>query len=189
MQVTSSSSTGYSREESEENGYQEEMDALAPRWSPRIVYIRADVTHLASPLIPFAVFKDNPLLSFHAAREARQPLARLENVAEMVASLWNQPFTALPDAQRYFLVAWSAVPRVSPRVMPLAELAFGIATPGPNYKRWITTCATSYQEAPVAWCIEIDMLGEQQDVIEIVLTEENMQRLLPSQAAQNAKVA
>ena len=192
MQVTSSSSTGYSREEREEreeNGYQEETDALAPRWSPRIVYIRADVTHLASPLIPFAVFKNNPLLSFHAAREARWPSARLENAAEMVASLWNQPFTALPDAQRYFLVAWSAVPRISPRVIPLAELAFGIATPGPNYKRWITTCTASYQEEPVAWCIEIDMLGEQQDVIEIVLTEENMQRLLPSQAAQNAKVA
>jgi hypothetical protein len=186
MQVTSSSSTGYSREE---NSYQEEMDTLAPRWSPRIVYIRADITHLASPLIPFAVFKDNPLSGFHTAREARQPFTRLENVAEMVTSLWHQPFTALPDEQRYFLVAWSAVPRISPRVVPLAELAFGIATPGPNYKRWITTCVASYQQEPVAWCIEIDMLGEQQDVIEIVLTEENMQRLLPSQARQNTRVA
>ncbi len=186
MQVTSSSSTGYRREE---NGYQRDMDALAPRWSPRIVYIRADVTHLASPLLPFAVFKDNPLLSFHGARDARRPFARLENAAEMVASLWNQPFTALTEAQRYFLVAWSAVPRISPRVLPLAELAFGIATPGSYYKRWITTCAVIYQGEPVAWCIEIDMLGEQEDVIEIVLTEENMQRLLPSQAGRNDRVA
>ena len=69
MQVTSSSLTGYSREE---NGYQGVMDAPAPRWSPRIIYIRAGVMQLASPLIPFAVFKDNPLLSFHAAREARR---------------------------------------------------------------------------------------------------------------------
>jgi hypothetical protein len=186
MQITSSSSPGSRREE---NGYQGEMDALTPHWSPRIVYIRADVTHLASPLIPFAVFKDTPLVSFHAAREARWPFARAENAAEMVASLWNQPFTALTEAQRYFLVAWSAAPRISPRVVPLAELAFGIATPGPYYKRWITTCAVIYQKEPVAWCIEIDMLGEQQEVIEIVLTRENLQRLLPSQAGQNARVA
>lgn len=187
MQITSSSSTGYSREE---NGYQGEMDALAaPCWSPRIVYIRADVTHLASPLIPFAIFKDNPLLSFHAAREMSRPFARLENAAEVVASLWNQPFTALTEAQHYFLVAWSAVPRISPRVVPLAELAFGIATPGPYYKRWMTTCAVSYQGEPVAWCIEIDMLGKQEDVIEIVLTGENMQRLSPAQAGRNVRVA
>jgi hypothetical protein len=186
MQVTSSSLTGYSREE---NGYQGVMDAPAPRWSPRIIYIRAGVTQLASPLIPFAVFKDNPLLSFHAAREARRPFARLENAAEVVTSLWHQPFTALTEAQRYFLVAWSAMPRISPRIVPLAELAFGIATPGPYYKRWITTCAACYQGEPVAWCIEIDMLGEQEDIIEIVLTEGNMQRLLPSQAGRNVRVA
>jgi hypothetical protein len=186
MQVTSSSWAGYNREE---NDYQGEMEARAPRWSPRIIYIRADVTHLASLLIPFAVLKDNPSLSFHAAREARRPFSRLENATEVVTSLWNQPFTALTEAQRYFLVAWSARPRISPRVVPLAELAFGIATPGPYYKRWITTCTVSYQGEPVAWCIEIDMLGEQQDVIEIVLTRENMQRLLPSQSGQNVRVA
>ncbi len=186
MQVTSSFTTGYSREENDNQG---EMDALAPRWSPRIVYIRADITHLASHLIPFAVFKDNPLLSFHAAREARRPYARLENAAEVVKSLWNQPFTALAEAQRYFLVAWSAVPRISPRVVPLAELAFGIATPGPYYKRWITTCAVNYQGEPVAWCIEIDMLSEQEEVIEIVLSEGNMRRLLPAQAGRDVRVA
>lgn len=184
MQVTSSSSAGHSREE---NGYQGETDA--PRWSPRIVYIRADITHLASPRIPFAVFKDNPVLRFHAANEARRPFAHIENAAEIVVSLWNQPFTALTEAQHYFLVAWSAIPRISPRIVPLAELAFGIATPGPYYKRWITTSAVIYHEQPVAWCIEINMLGEQQNVIEIALTEENMQRLLPSQAGQNARVA
>lgn len=177
MQATSSSSTEYNEEA---GGNQGEMDALAPRWSPRIVYIRADVTHLASPLISFAVFKDDPLLSFHAARETRRPYDHLESAAEVVESLWNQPFAALTEAQRYFLVAWSAVPRVSPRVVSLAEMAFGIATPGPYYKRWITTSAVSYQGEPVAWCIEIDMLGEQEEVIEIVLNEGNMRRLFPS---------
>jgi hypothetical protein len=177
MQATSSSSTGY---HGETDGNQGKMGALAPRWSPRIVYMRADVRHLASPLILFAVFKDNPLLNFHAAGETRQPYDRLENAAEVVESLWNQPFTALTEAQRYFLVAWSTVPRISARVAPLAELAFGIATPGPYYKRWITTCAVSYRGEPVAWCIEIDMLGEQEEIIEIVLSEGNMRRLFPS---------
>lgn len=181
MHITSSSSTGYSREE---NGYQEEKNALAPRWSPRIVYIHTDVTHLASPLIAFAVFKDNPLLSFHAAHETRR-----ENTAEEVELLWNRSFSALTQAQHYFLVAWSAVPRISPRVVSLAELAFGIATPGPYYKRWLTTCAVNYQGEPVAWCIEVDMLGEQEEVIEIVLSEGNMRRLLPTQTGRNVRVA
>jgi hypothetical protein len=177
MQTTSSLSTEYSKEQ---NGNQEKMSALAPRWSPRIIYMRADVKHLASPFIPFAVFKENPLSSFRAAGETRLPDARLEKAAEVVESLWNQPFIALAEAQRYFLVAWSAVPRISVRVAPLAELALGIATPGPYYKRWITTCAVSYRGEPVAWCIEIDMLGEQEEVIEIVLSEGNMRHLLPS---------
>lgn len=179
MQATSSSMTEYSREA---NHAQQGKEALAPLWSPRIVYIRADITHLASPLIPFAVFKDNPLLSFHAAREAHRPFARLENAAGVMESLWNQPFSALKDTQRYFLMAWSAVPRLSSRLTPLAELTFGIATPGPYYKRWLTSRAVRYHGEPVAWCIEIDMLGEQEKVIEIVLTARNMQRLLPAQA-------
>ncbi|HEU0000345.1 MAG TPA: hypothetical protein VFQ36_05575 [Ktedonobacteraceae bacterium] len=178
MQVTSSSATEYS---GEANDAQQGKDALAPLWSPRIVYIRADITHLASPLIPFAVFKDNPLLSFHAARETHRPFAQLENAAEVVELLWNQPFSALTDTQRYFLVAWSAVPRHSSRLTPLAELTFGIATPGPYYKRWLTSRAVRYHGEPVAWRIEIDMLGEQEKVIEIVLTARNMQRLLPAQ--------
>ena len=177
MQVTSSSSTGYCEEQ---NGNHSEMNGLAPRWSPRIVYMRAEIGHLASPLIPFAVFKDNPLLSFHAAQETRLRDAGQEHAPEEVESLWNQPFSALTQAQHYFLVAWSAVPRISPRVVSLAELAFGIATPGPYYKRWITTHAMSNQGEPVAWCIEVDMLGEQEEVIEIVLSEGNMRRLIPS---------
>jgi hypothetical protein len=177
MQATSS--TEHRREEHEA---QQEMGALALRWSPRIVYIRAAITHLASPLIPFAVFKENPLLNFRAFRDARHLYAKPENAAETVEAIWNQPFAALTEAQRYFLIAWSAVSRVSSRIAPLAELAFGIATPGPYYKRWITTCAVDYEGVPVAWCIEVDMLGEQDKSIEIALTGENMQRLLPTQA-------
>jgi hypothetical protein len=156
------------------------MNALAPRWSPRIVYMRAEVGHLASPLIPFAVFKDNPLLSFHAAQETRLRYAVQQDAAQEVESLWNRQFQALTQAQHYFLVAWSAVPRISPRIVTLAELAFGIATPGPYYKRWITTHAVSFQGEQVAWCIEIDMLGDQEEVVEIVLSEGNMRRLFPS---------
>ncbi len=175
--------------EREDHDAQQEMHTRELRWSPRIVYIRAAVTYLASPLVPFAVFKDNPLLNFHAARESQRLYARPENAAEVVETLWNQPFAALTDAQRYFLIAWSAAPRVSPRVPPLAELAFGIATPGPYFKRWIATRAMSFQGEPVAWCIEVNMLGEQEEIIEILLTEENMQRLLPGQAERNNRVA
>ena len=182
MQTTSSLSIGDNREAGDNRG---ETDVLEPRWSPRIVYMRTDVKSLASLLIPFAVFKENPLLPFQAAI----PNASIEHATEAVQSLWNQPFAGLAEAQRYFLVAWSAVPGVSARVVPVAELAFGIATPGPYYKRWITTCAARYSGEPVAWCIEVDMQGEQEEVIEIVLSEGNMRRLLPSQIAGSVKVA
>ena len=172
MQTTSSSSTGYNWEADSNQG---DIKALAPLWSPRIIYMRADVEHLASPLIPFALFKYNPLPGFHATQETR-----LENAAEGIELLWNRPFGALTEAQHYFLVAWSAIPRISQRVVSVAELAFGIASPGPYYKRWITTRAVSYLGEPVAWCIEIDMLGEQEEIIEIVLNEGNMRHLSPS---------
>src|SRR5260370_17922175 len=114
------------------------MVAGGRRWCSRIVYIRGALTHLASPLVPFAVFKDNPLLNFHAARESQRLYARPENAAEVVETLWNQPFAALTDAQRYFLIAWTAVPRVSPRVAPLAQLPFTIATPRPHFNTSFT---------------------------------------------------
>ncbi len=172
MQTASSSSIGYNQETSDNQG---DIHALTPHWAPRIVYMRADARCLASPVIPFAIFKHNPLPGFHAAQETR-----LENTLEEVESLWNRPFDALTKAQQYFLAAWSAVPHISSRVVAAAELAFGIATPGPYYKRWITTRAVSYREELVAWCIEIDMLGEQEEVIEIILSKGNMRHLFPS---------
>lgn len=172
MQTTSSSLHGYNWETDGNSG---DINTLAPHWSPRIVYMRADVRHLASPLIPFAVFKNNPLLSFYATQETRR-----ENASEEIELLWNRPFEGLTEAQHYFLIAWSAVPRISSRVVSTAELAFGIASPGPYYKRWITTYAVNYQGEPVAWCIEVDMLGEQEEVIEIILNEGNMRHLFPS---------
>ena len=181
MQTTSSSPTGDNREA---DSNQRDIHALSPHWSPRIVYMRADVEHLASPLIPFAVLKHNPLPGYLAAQETR-----LENTSEEIELSWNRPFVALAEQQQYFLLAWSAVPRTSPRVVAAAELAFGIATPGPYYKRWITTRAVSYQGKPVVWCIEVDMLGEQEEVIEIVLNEGNMRHLLPSPILHHATSA
>lgn len=172
MSTISSSLAGYTWEAGDNQG---ESHALAPHWSPRIVYIRADITGLASPLIPFAVFKNNPLPGFHAAQQARPGSA-----PEEIELLWNRPFETLVQGQEYFLVAWSALPRISARVVAAAELALGIATPGPYYKRWITTRAVSYKGEPVAWCIEVDMLGEQEEVIEIILNEGNMRHLSPS---------
>lgn len=173
----------------EENDTQRENDEYVQPWSPRIVYMRAAIEQLASPLIPFAVLKDDPLLSFYAGREARRQDLQAENAAEVVEEIWNAPFAELTSAQQYFLVAWSAVPGVSPRVATLAELAIGIATPGPYYKRWIATRAIDYQGEPVAWCVEINMLGTQEEIIEIVLAEESMLRLLPLKAERTNRVA
>lgn len=159
-----------------------------PRWSPRVVFMQAGVKHLDAPLLPFAVLKDDPCLNFYAQREARRLYTSVEHAAEIAEELWNQPFNTLAQTQRYFLIAWGAVPHASPHIAPVAELVFGIATPGPYYKRWITTSAVSYQGEPVAWCIEINMLGAQNNSIEIALTEENMLRLLPGKTGRNIRV-
>ncbi len=162
---------------------------VEPHWSPRIFCLRATIKNLDAPLLPFAVLKDDPLLNFYAQREARRLYTPVEHAAKIAEELWNQPFSTLAETQRYFLIAWSSAPRASANIAPVAELVFGIATPGPYYKRWITTSAVSYQGEPVAWCIEINMLGAQNDSIAIELTEENMLRLLPGKAGRNITVA
>ena len=55
------------------------------------------------------------------------------------------------------MVAWSALSGASPRIAPMVGLTCGIATPGPSFKRWITTGALESGAELVAWCEEIDM--------------------------------
>ena len=145
------------------------------------MYMRTTMTDLDSPLIPFAVLKHDPLPGFYSRRESLQ--YQQEDDSETMRELWNEPLKALPCEQRFFLLAWSALSNSSPRVAPVAGLSFGIATPGPQYKRWITTCAVEYRGELVAWSEMVDMSGEQEEVIEALFTEELMIRLRPGRAA------
>jgi hypothetical protein len=161
-----------------------------PLWSPRIVYIRAAITHLDSYSIPFVVLKYDPRPGAAFERESRRLYTGQAHKAHAIREWWDAPLRALPPAQHYFLIAWSAVPGASPRVAPQAGLSFGIATPGPSNKRWITTGALGYRGELVAWCEEIDMSGAQEEIIEVEFSEERMIRLLPGHAAGQApKVA
>lgn len=162
----------------------------APEWSPRIVYIHATVTDLASPHIPFVVLKHDPLPRLSFDSETRRLSYTQEQTLEAVRESWDAPASELPHEQRYFLMAWSAYPPSSPLTAAISGLTFGIATPGPHFKRWIMTRAIERQGELVAWCQEIDMRGIQQEIIEVHFTEGNMLRLVPGEDAErNSKVA
>ncbi len=135
-------------------------------WLPHIVHIRADITGLDDATIHFALLKSNPLVNFQLL------LAQDCSVTEA----WLAPFGALRIDQIFFLYAWSSIPGASPRVARLSGLSLGIATPGDDGKRWLTTFPMPRQGKLVAWCVEIDMRYEsgKMDAMEIVLSEGNM---------------
>ncbi|MEO8971303.1 MAG: hypothetical protein ABI406_06860 [Ktedonobacteraceae bacterium] len=137
-----------------------------PLWLSRIVHIRADITGLDDATINFALLKSNPLASFQLL------LAQDCSISEA----WLAPFCALRIDQIFFLYAWSSARHASPRVARLSGLSLGIATPGDDCKRWLTTFPMSRQGKLVAWCVEIDMrrAGENVEAVEIVLDEGNM---------------
>lgn len=159
-----------------------------PLWSPRIVHIRTAITRLDQPVVPFAVLKYDPRIGMSFEQASRRIYSG--HTIDDIQAWWNAPLRALSSERRYFLLAWSAIEGAPPRVAQAASLTFGIATPGPSYKRWITTSALEYRGELVAWCEEIDMTGVQEDIIEVILSEERMIRLLPGHAARRAsKVA
>jgi hypothetical protein len=158
-----------------------------PLWTPRIVHIRAAIYRLDAHIIPFVVLKHDPLSGTSFDRETRCIYSGLEQSKDAIRAWWEAPLRALPPEQHYFLVAWSALSSASPRIAPMAGLTFGIATPGPSYKRWITTSALESGGELVAWCEEIDMAGTQEEIIEVVLSEERMLRLMPGQAEHTAE--
>ena len=166
------------REDIDDNKSGDSDDDLLP-WSPRIVHIRAAITQLDTHIIPFVVLKNDPRAAASFEPETRRIYIEQAHNLDEVRVWWDGPLHELPVRQNYFLVAWSALAGVSPRITPLAGLSFGIATPGPYYRRWITTAALEYHDELVAWCEEIDMSGMQEEIIEVVLSEERMIRLLP----------
>ena len=158
---------------------EEEMQQPSQEWSPRIMHIRTTITELDSALIPFAILKRNPLLEFQRYME-KNTQGQIEDHASAILAIqeaWNKPFVLLEPDQLFFLCAWSSVLTASPKVRNAAGLTFGIATPGDDYKRWLTTYAVQRQNELVAWCEEVDMRGVQEKMVEIVLSEEGMIRL------------
>ena len=158
-----------------------------PLWTPRIVHIRAAISHLDSHIIPFVVLKYDPRADTTFEHETRRIYTGQAHDLDAIRAWWDTPLLALPPEQRFFLVAWCALSRASPRIAPVAGLTFGIATPGPSYKRWITTGALESGGELVAWCEEIDMAGTQEEITEVVLSEERMIRLLPGHAGYAAR--
>ncbi|HLX40396.1 MAG TPA: hypothetical protein VKR42_07685 [Ktedonobacteraceae bacterium] len=135
-------------------------------WFPRILHLRADITGLDEATIHFAFLKHNPLVNYQLQ------LAQ----GQSAALAWLEPFGMLRIDSIFFLYSWRSVPHASPRVVRLSGLSLGIATPGDDYKRWLTTFPLTRQRKSVAWCVEIDMRyeGGKMAAIEIVLSEGNM---------------
>ena len=135
-------------------------------WLPRIVHLRADITGLDDATINFALLKYNPLVNFQLQ------LAQGHTVTES----WLAPFSELRIDNIFFLYSWRSVPHASPRLARLSGLSLGIATPGDDYKRWLTTFPLPRHGQLVAWCVEINMRYDsgKVDAMEIVLSEGNM---------------
>lgn len=164
-------------------------------WAPRIVHIRATVKELEEPLIRFAMLRSDPLADFRKCRETNdQQTEEADDQLVAVEAAWNASFAGLRDDQLFFVYAWSAIPGAPPRVTEVAGLSFYIATPGPLLKRWLTTQPVRRKGELVVWCESIDMHegaqdgqeGEEAQAMEVVLGEENMIRLVPEPAGEDA---
>ncbi len=152
---------------------------IASAGHARIATIRATVSDVDYPMIPFAMLKDDPRPAFQQWKEAYlAAIEGKENVLRAVCEAWNRAFISLKPEQLFFVCAWASVPDAPALVVQVSELLFGIATPGPHRKRWCTTRAVTRQGEPIAWCCEIDMSEEAcSQVAEVVFSEENMIQL------------
>jgi hypothetical protein len=139
-------------------------------WQPRILRVRATISGLDYPCIPFALLKHDPLPLFLRSED-------ISSKTGCIYEAWQHTLGALSEERCFFLYAWSASNKASPKVVQAAALIVGVAAPGPRYKRWLTTCALRRQGEIVAWRVEIAMLPSSERVTEIVLGEANMLRL------------
>ncbi len=142
---------------------------------PRVIFIRATMSGLLLPLLPFALLKENPIAEV-------QQYIKLRNVDTqnglMMRSTWNKLFNNVSSDQIYFVSAWNSVPEASPRTLKAAGMTFVIASCGPHHKRWLTTRPMLKDGELVAWCIEIDMHASHFEGV-VTLSEANMIRLVP----------
>lgn len=149
---------------------------VASSFRPRLASIRATVSGLHDPLLFFALLPLDPVPAFQRFLETNsRPAEEASSALNTAGDAWKRPFADLHRDQLSFVCVWSSVPTAPPRVVQAAQLLFGIATPGPQQKRWLTTLPVMRQDELVAWCIEIDMSeAASASVANVVLSEENM---------------
>lgn len=161
---------------------------------PRVVYIRATVSHLACPLLPFALLNQNPVVAMQQYLKLQQQAGVLHQGRQTNVSLmrtaWNRLFADVPIDHLYFVYAWNAVPGASAQLRRAAGLSFVIATPGPLYTRWLATRPVWHKGELVVWSEAIDMRHfDPKQVSVITLSESRMIRLTPTLTLPESEVA
>ncbi len=153
---------------------------------PRVIFIRATMSGLLYPLLPFALLKENPIA------EVQQYVKTHNSDIQhnmMMRSAWNKPFNVVSSDSLYFVGAWNSVPEVTPRTLKAAGMTFVIASCGLHHMRWLTTRPVLLDSGElVAWCVEIDMHAAKFERV-VTLSEENMIRLVPGLELLELRVA
>ena len=153
---------------------------------PRVIFIRATMSGLLYPLLPFALLKENPIAEVQQYIKMRN--AEM-HYSMMVRSAWNKPFNAVSSDAIYFVCAWNSIPEATSRTLKAAGMTFIIASCGPHHMRWLTTRPMLLNNGElVAWCVEIDMHAPQFERV-VTLSEANMIRLVPELELPERRVA
>ena len=152
---------------------------------PRIIFIRATMSRVLYPLLPFALLKENPLVEVQ--RYIEMGSVDTQDSA-MIRCAWNKPFNAVSSDSVYFVCAWNSILEATPRTLKAAGMTFVIGSCGPHHKRWLTTRPVLRNDELVAWCVEIDMHAAQFERV-VTLSEENMIRLTSALYLPEHKVA
>jgi len=136
---------------------------------PRVIFIRATVRGLLSPLLPFALLKKNPM-----GEDVVRVYTSVER--ERVEAVWDNHFADVLPAQYAFVCAWNSVHGASPRVVQAAGLTYLIASCSPTHTRWLTTPPVLWNGELVMWCEAIAMHPPTDEPV-VTLSESNMVRL------------
>ena len=78
---------------------------------PRVIFIRATMSGLLYPLLPFAMLKENHIVEVQQYIEQYNVDTRN---SMMMRSAWNKPFNAVSSDSIYFVCAWNSVPEATP---------------------------------------------------------------------------
>ncbi len=152
---------------------------------PRVIFIRATMSGLLFPLLPFTLLKENPIIEVQQYIKTHD--IDIQN-SLMMRSAWNKLFNNVSSDQIYFVSAWNSVPEASPRMLKAAGMSFVIASCGPHHTRWLTTRPMLRDGELVVWCFKIDMHASHFESV-VTLSEMNMIRLVPGVQLVERRVA